>query len=520
MSLGRTLAVALQGLDGTVVEVEAHVATGLPAFTVVGLPDSSMLQARDRVRAAAAHIGHSLPSRRITVNLVPAWLPKHGSGFDLAVAVAVLTAQGVIPPDSPRQTLHLGELGLDARLRPVPGVLPALVAARDRGVTRAVVPADCFDEARLVEGMNVLAAEDLAAVARVHGAPVRMRGRAGLPVRGGTHGASLRGVDTPALGAVSPDFADVIGQAQARAAAEVAAAGGHHLLLVGPPGAGKTMIATRLPSILPDLSMEESLVVSSLHSLAGRFRAADGLIRRPPFEAPHHTATTAAVVGGGSGTAAPGAISRAHGGVLFLDEAPEFPSGVLEALREPLERGDITLHRSRAVVRYPARFQLVMAANPCPCGHGGGRGERCTCTSLQRRRYAARLSGPVLDRIDLRIDVPPADTRRVMTGGGEESSAVIAARVAAARRRQEDRFADLPFRRNCEIPGPLLRRDFRAAPAEQRLLQHAVEAGRLSLRGHDRVMRVAWTLADLAGADRPGADHVGQALQLRGSDRR
>lgn len=320
MSIGRTLAVALSGIEGTLVEIEADVAAGLPTFALVGLPDSSALQARERVRGACGQIGRPMAARRITVNMIPAWIPKCGSGFDLAIAVAVLAAHEVIPTATVAGTVHLGELGLDGRLRPIPGILPMLVAARDAGVRTAVVPADNSAEAQLVTGIDVVCASDLAEVVCRHGgsAVLRVAQPRALPeAETEARGGGILGAST----GIEPDFADVIGQAQAREAAEVAAAGGHHLLLSGPPGAGKTMIAARLPSILPDLEPDDALAVSAVHSLSGRFDARAGLMRRPPFENPHHTATPAAVVGGGAGLALPGAISRAHGGVLFLDEA-------------------------------------------------------------------------------------------------------------------------------------------------------------------------------------------------------
>lgn len=512
MGHARTLSIGLTGLDGTLVEVETDVSPGLPAFSLVGLPDSSTLQARERVRAASARSGVHLAQRRITTNLSPAFVPKHGSGFDLAIAVSIVAAQGDIDPIGPSRTVHLGELGLDGRIRPVPGILPALVAAREQGIRRAVVPLENLAEAELVDGIDATGASHLGNVLRRWGADVPMQ--ALHPVLTVVPPTSE---ETPA--APEPDFADVIGQQQARRAAEVAAAGGHHLLMLGPPGAGKTMIASRLPTVLPDLEVEEALAVSAIHSVAGRFDARDGLRRRPPFESPHHTATTAAVVGGGAGIAAPGAISRAHAGVLFLDEAPEFPSRVLEALREPLETGDITLHRSRGVTRYPARFQLVLAANPCPCGKSFGKGEGCTCTPLQRRRYLARLSGPVLDRIDMRLTVGPVDIHRA-AAEEPESSADIARRVRAARDRQRERYTGRPWHLNAHMPGPELRRDFAPAAADRRLLDHALSQGRLTLRGHDRVLRLAWTLADLAGDPMPRAEHIGTALTLREGEHR
>ncbi|MGY5763884.1 YifB family Mg chelatase-like AAA ATPase [Brachybacterium sp. DNPG3] len=536
MGHARTLSMSLSGIDGTLVEVEADVASGLPAFVIVGLPDSSMLQARERVRAALSRSGLGVAPRRLTINLTPAWHPKHGSGFDLAMAVAIADAQGELPGRGQRRTLHLGELGLDGRVRPIPGVLAALVAAREQGIEQAVVPLENMAEARLVDGISVHGAGHLRHVLHRWGAAVDPDGAvdggadgsggldAGADTDGGTSadgGArpqhAAHGPIAPGRPVLTPDFRDVVGQRIARRAAEIAAAGAHHLLMTGPPGAGKTMIASRLPGLLPDLDADEALAVSAIHSLSGRFDPGDGLLRRPPYEAPHHTASTAAMVGGGSGIARPGAISRAHAGVLFLDEAPEFSARVLEALREPLETGDITLHRQRHVSRYPARFQLVMAANPCPCGMSYGRGDACRCTPQQQRRYRSRLSGPVRDRIDMHVDVPPADVLRVGTEEGE-STAAIARRVACARDRQRERFADLPWRLNSQIPAPELHRRFAPEPAEKRLLDRRISQGAISLRGYDRVVRIAWTIADLAGEDRPGEPHVGEALHLRGED--
>lgn len=512
MGHARTLSISLAGIDGMLVEVEADVSQGLPAFSVVGLPDSSTLQARERVRAASARSGIHLAQRRITVNMTPAWRPKHGSGFDLAIAMAVLDAQGDLLQHVPADLVLLGELGLDGRVRPIPGILPALLAARAHGLTRAVVPEENLPEARLVDGIDVDGAADLTELLHRHGADVPPS-----PVRAPSIAVPPE-PSTGAAGAHRPDFADVQGQSAARRAAEVAAAGAHHLVLIGPPGTGKTMIASRLPSILPPLGTEDSQQVSAIHSLAGRFDARDGLLSTPPFENPHHTASTAAVVGGGAGLARPGAISRAHAGVLFLDEAPEFSSRVLEALREPLETGDITLHRARGVTRYPARFQLVLAANPCPCGKAWGKGDACSCTPQQRRRYLARLSGPVLDRIDMRVNVGPVNLHGDSVAG--EPSAVIAERVSAARERQRRRFDGRAWALNSQLPGPLLRTEFAPEASERRLLDHAVAQGRLTLRGHDRVLRLAWTLADLDAADRPAASHIGEALTLRQGDPR
>ena len=421
--------------------------------------------------------------------------------FDLGIAVAALAGAEVVAPESVQDVVHLGELGLDGRLRPVRGVLPAVAAAVAAGRPRVVVPAGNLVEALLVPGAQVRGASTLAEVLSWYGADLEVP--CAVPV--------LPVGPPPAPAPHALDLADVVGQAEARRCLEVAAAGGHHLLMVGPPGTGKTMLASRLPGLLPDLEDAQAVEVTAIHSIAGMFDPGEGLVRRPPFEDPHHTATAASVIGGGSGVPRPGAASRAHRGILFLDEAPEFGTSVLQTLRQPLEHGELVLHRAHGTARYPARFQLVLAANPCPCGRAVGKGLDCTCRPEQRRRYFGRLSGPLLDRVDLQVELQPSRA----TDERGEATRVVAARVAAARAAQAERFAGLPWRTCAEAPARWLRERLGADRSMRALLDGAVDRGTLSLRGADRVLRVAWTIADLDGRAAPHAGDIGTAITMR-----
>jgi len=497
--MSRVLGAALVGVDGFAVEVEVRISSQLPRVDVVGLPERAVREAAARVRAAIASVGVPFPGQRVTVNLAPASLPKGDAGLDLPIAAGILAAAGHLERGALEGLALVGELALDGRLRPVRGALALALAARDAGCSAVVVPAECAPESALAPGLASYAARDLAGVV------AHLRGAERLPV-----------AEPPpaAPGPDLPDLADVRGQERAKRALEVAAAGGHALLLRGAPGAGKTMLARRLPALLPPLSFEEALEVTRIHGAAGRLDRGAPLATARPFRAPHHTASAAGLLGGGN-PPAPGEVSLAHRGVLFLDELPEFDRRALESLRQVLELRQVVIARARRACTFPADFQLVAAANPCPCGWLGSRARDCRCDELAVARYGARISGPLLDRIDLAVAVEPVPWRELDAPARGTGSAEARERVLAARARQLRRGARAGALRNADLPDALLDALVDATPDARRLLGRAVEARGLSARGARRVLKVARSVADLAGEARTGPAAVAEALGYR-----
>ena len=477
MSLAIAKCISLIGLNGSIIDVEADIGIGLPGFTLLGLPDAALSESRDRVRAALINSGETWPNKRVTISLSPAWLPKRGSGFDLAIAATLLAASEAAPIDRLNNVIILGELTLEGKIKGILGILPALMAAKKAGFEKAIVPVVNAQEAGLVSGLEILAMSTLKECA--------------LWIRTGetlTHSFTENYVENK--GSEELDLSEVGGQLQARKALEISAIGGHHLLMIGPQGAGKTMLAARLPSILPPLDREGALEVTALHSLAGKVSHDSPLITQPPFVAPHHSATRAALVGGGGVNIKPGACSLAHNGVLFLDEAPEMSSGVLDALRQPLESGSITISRSGASANFPSRFTLVLAANPCPCGRFTGTGRNCSCTPQSVRRYLNKLSGPLLDRIDLQVEV--GATGRAGLSQIGESSGVVRTRVMNARSIAAIRFSNYYWKSNSLIPAKYLRTEFAPESAGVVFLNRALDRELITARAFHRIIRVSW----------------------------
>ena len=504
--LSKVLSASITGIDAYMVEVEVDISSGLPAFLMVGLPEGAIKEGRERIKSAIKNSGYRFPSDRITVNLAPADIKKEGTSFDLPVALGILCASGVVSPSTWDDYLILGELSLDGLIRPVKGVLPIAIMAEQKGLRGIFLPKENAIEASVIDGINIYPVGSLPELVEA------ILGRNPIEPFVNNEDISLK------IHGEDVDFSDVKGQDSLKRAMEISAAGGHNLLMIGPPGSGKTMMARRLFTILPEMSFDESLETSKIYSVLGLMPPGAGLITQRPFRSPHHTISDAGLVGGGK-EPRPGEVSLAHNGVLFLDELPEFKRNVLEVLRQPLEDGHVTISRASGTIRYPARFQLISAMNPCPCGNLGHPGKECQCTPIQIQRYRSRISGPLLDRIDIHIEVPPVNFRDLSSPSEGESSSAILERVKKARTVQRDRFSGLNIKTNTQMNSRHIKEFCRLDKDSIELLEKGMERLSLSARAHNKILKVARTIADLEGAIEIKAEHIAEAIQYRSLDR-
>ncbi len=505
--LAKILSCALIGIDGYLVEVEVDIAHGLPVFTIVGLPEAAVKESKERVKSAVTNSGYDFPADRITVNLAPANIKKEGTGFDLPIAMGILTATGVVPRDAACRYLVMGELSLDGRIKPVYGSLSMALAAREAGYRGVIVPVENGREASVVEGIDVIPVETLSQLVDF------IRGSEQIAPERADIDAIFNDVDY-----ANVDFSEVMGQEHVKRALEVAAAGGHNLIMIGPPGSGKTMLAKRLPSILPPISFEEAIETTKVFSVTGLLDKGQALVTRRPFRSPHHTISDAGLIGGGH-IPRPGEVSLANNGVLFLDELPEFKKHVLEVLRQPLEDLKVTISRAATTITYPAAFMLVAAMNPCPCGYFSDPRHECRCNAYQMQRYRSKISGPLLDRMDIHVEVPAVPYKDLSGGDGAEPSADIKARVAGARRIQSSRFKRTRIYCNAQMSNRHIKQHCRIDNESRSLLETAIDRLGLSARAYNRILKIARTIADLAACTAIELDHISEAIQYRALDR-